>query len=179
MTAKAVLDRTLDSLGCEDPAAVLKELDRLMREALSQDSSDAQLDNGLEIGLCVCTPAQRTLVFAGAGIDLLVTVNGELLTVSGGRQSIGYRRSDRDFVYANSVLSVEDGMAFFLASDGILDQSGGPKGWGFGKQRFHELLKEISRLPAAEQRDAVGRELSAYQGDLPQRDDITVVGFRL
>jgi serine phosphatase RsbU (regulator of sigma subunit) len=179
MTAKAVLDRTIDALGCEDPAAVLKELDKLMREALSQDSSESQLDNGLEIGLCVCTPAQRSLVFAGAGIDLLVAVNGELRTVPGGRQSIGYRRSDRDFVYANTVLPVEDGMAFFLASDGILDQSGGPKGWGFGKQRFHGLLREISRLPAAEQRAAVGRELSAYQGELPQRDDITVIGFRL
>lgn len=179
MTAKAVIDRAIDALGCGSPADLLKELDRLMRETLQQGSADARFDNGLEIGLCVCSPEQRRIAFAGAGIDLIYSCDGELTTVPGARQSIGYRRTDRNFSYPTTIVSVSEGMTCYLASDGILDQSGGAKGWGFGKKRFGELLEKISRLPAAEQLQAIEQELSRYQGNRPQRDDITVLGFRL
>jgi len=179
MTAKAVLDRIIGAAGCRDPAALLKELDGLMREALSRDDGETRIDNGMEIGLCLCTPAQGRIVFAGAGIDLFLTVDGVASIVPGARQAVGYRRSDRDFIYTNTVIEAGDGMTFYLASDGILDQPGGPKGWGFGRQRFRELIGGLSRLPCREQADAVRSGLSAYRGDLAQRDDITVIGFRL
>jgi phosphoserine phosphatase RsbU/P len=179
MTAKALMDRAIDTLGCDNPSELLKELDRLIRETLNQGSSEAQFDNGLEIGLCVYIPGQHELVFAGAGIDLLYTSNGKLANVPAARQSIGYRRTDKTFVYTTTAVSIQQEMTFFLASDGILDQSGGAKGWGFGKKRFLELLERISGLPSTEQLQAIEKELSDYQGDLPQRDDITVLGFKL
>lgn len=179
MMAKALMDRALDAPGCDDPAALLKELDRLLRETLHQGSHDARFDNGLELGLCVCTPGQRKLLFAGAGIDLHYSFKGEMITVPGARQSIGYRRTTTDFTYPTTVVNVQEGMTFFLSSDGILDQSGGNKGWGFGKKRLRELLIRISEQPATEQLQAIEKELAEYQGDLPQRDDITVLGFRL
>lgn len=179
MTAKALIDRSVDTRGCGDPAELLRELDRLMRETLHQSSADVTIDSGLEIGLCVCTPARRLLVFAGAGIDLVYTAGGTTKTVPGSRQSIGYRRSDRDFVYPTTVIDIGDDMAFFLASDGILDQAGGAKGWGFGKIRFEKLVDRISRLPSSEWPREMEKEIADYQGDRPQRDDITVLGFTL
>jgi serine phosphatase RsbU (regulator of sigma subunit) len=70
-------------------------------------------------------------------------------------------------------------MQFYLISDGILDQSGGNKGWGFGRKRFTNLVATLAGLPASEQLDIMESELSSYQGDRPQRDDITAVGFRI
>jgi len=179
MTAKALLDRAVDTKGCGDPADLLRELDRLLRETLHQDAADVPIDSGLEIGLCLCAPARRRLVFAGAGIDLVYTAGGTAATVPGARQSIGYRRWDRDFVYPATGIDIQDDTAFFLASDGILDQAGGAKGWGFGKVRFAKLVERISRLPAPEWRGEMEKEIAQYQGDRPQRDDITVLGFRL
>jgi serine phosphatase RsbU (regulator of sigma subunit) len=179
MTAKALIDRSIDALGCDSPADLMKELDRLMRETLNQGSNDTQFDNGLEIGLCVCIPGKKKLIFAGAGIDLAYTSGGHLTTIRGARQAIGYRRTKSNFVYPATPVAVEEGMSFFLASDGILDQSGGAKGWGFGKKRFQELLERISGLPSAEQLQEIETELADYQADLSQRDDITVLGFKL
>ncbi len=179
MTAKALLDRAIDTLGGENPAALLKELDKLLRETLHQGSHDARFDNGLEIGLCVCSPGQNTLLFAGAGIDLLYTFEAESTTIKGARQAIGYRRTKKDFIYPTTAIPIRKGMNFFLASDGILDQSGGAKGWGFGKKRYRALLERISGLPSTEQLSAIEKEISEYQGNLPQRDDITLLGFRL
>jgi serine phosphatase RsbU (regulator of sigma subunit) len=67
---------------------------------------------------------------------------------------------------------------FYQASDGLLAQAGGTRGGGFGRRRFVELLARIGGLPADGQRAAVEQALAQYQGDHPQRDDITVIGFR-
>ncbi|EKD35199.1 MAG: hypothetical protein ACD_75C02006G0005, partial [uncultured bacterium] len=64
-------------------------------------------------------------------------------------------------------------------SDGILDQAGGQQGWGFGRRRFGRLIGSIAGLRAMEQEAAIQQELARYQGTYPQRDDITVVGFRV
>ena len=46
-----------------------------------------------------------------------------------------------------------------------------------GRQRFAEMIARHAALPLGEQEAAFRAELRSYQGDLPQRDDITVLGF--
>jgi len=179
MTAKAVLDNLLEVTDNSDPAAVLQQFNRRIRQALHPAEGDVTIDNGLEIGLCRILPERRELVFAGARINLLAVTAGELVCHPGDRQAIGYRRSAADFAYTSHRLELAPGTALYLASDGILDQAGGPKGWGFGNRRYRALLTRIAPLPAAQQLAAIEAELAAYQGDYPQRDDITVVGFKL
>ncbi len=177
MTANAVLGHVLDTIVHDDPAAILGELNRLMRAALHHEAGATAFDNGLEIGLCWCAPAQRRLVFAGARIDLHRVSRDRVEKVSGDRHSIGYRSSDTSFIYTNHAIALEEGMLFCLTSDGILDQSGGARGWGFGRKRFGALLATLAPLPAADRKTAVEQALAGYQGDYPQRDDITVIGF--
>lgn len=179
MTAKVLLDRAIDALGYEKPAEVLKEFDRLMRGTLHQGAGDAHFDNGLALGLCVCYPERNQLFFSGAGIDLLYTCDEQTNSIPGSRHAIGYRRIDENGDYPSTLVPLRDGMTFFLASDGILDQPGGAKGWGYGRKRLMELLQRISRRTAAEQLQAIEEELADYQRDLSQRDDITLLGFRL
>lgn len=179
MTAKAVLDRILDSAPHADPAEVLREYNRLLKETLHQGKNDTLVDNGLEIGLCRWIPGQDGMLFAGARIDLLSVSEGRLEKIAGDKQAIGYQRSDIHFSYTNHTIPRVKGTPFYLASDGILDQAGGEKGWGFGRRRLHHLLEKISRLPAEEQKTAIEQKLALYQGKTPQRDDITVIGFRL
>jgi sigma-B regulation protein RsbU (phosphoserine phosphatase) len=179
MTANAVFNHVLDTIQNDDPAAILKEFNRLMRETLHHGTAETPIDNGLEIGLCWCVPAERKIIFAGARMDLLLVNHGKTERIAGDRQPIGYRRSDTAFTYANHAILLDEDVTCYLSSDGILDQSGGPRGWGFGRKRFNELLATVSQLPAADRRTAIEQALSSYKGDNPQRDDITVVGFRL
>ena len=180
MTAKAVLDRVLDEAQQTDPAAILKDYNRLMRDTLHHEKHGvAAIDNGLEIGLCLLAPAEGQLVFAGAKIDLFVETAGSVETIVGDKQAIGYRRSDVDFAYNSHILPLREGTTVYLTSDGLLDQAGEQKGWGFGKKRLNELLSSVAERPAAERKAAIAAELARYQGDTPQRDDITIIGFTL
>ena len=178
MTAKAVLDNLLEEVESADPATILGMFNRRFRQALHSDKVEGTFDNGLEMGLCRWLPGPRRLVFAGARISLLTGAGGALAVYPGDRQAIGYRRSAADFRYTNHQLELAAGTTCYLASDGILDQSGGARGWGLGNRRFRTLLESIAALPAAQQLAAIEAALAAYQGDFPQRDDITVIGFR-
>jgi serine phosphatase RsbU (regulator of sigma subunit) len=68
---------------------------------------------------------------------------------------------------------------YYLLSDGLLDQAGGRDGHSFGNQRFRDWILQHAHLPLAEQRKRLIETLDGYRGDYPQRDDITVLAFRL
>jgi serine phosphatase RsbU (regulator of sigma subunit) len=95
--------------------------------------------------------------------------------VRGGRRAIGHKRAP---AFANATLPLDPRVTFYLTTDGLPDQAGGEKGYGFGHDRLAILLTRVSGLPFAEQRVAFEAALAEYQGGLPQRDDITVLGFR-
>ncbi len=179
MTANAVLSHIIDTGEAKDPAAIIENLNEQFHATLHRDSKDSLIDYGLDIGLCRFNSVDNTLTFSGARIDLHYVVNGEVQTISGQRRSIGYRRKDRQLLLENKTVEISGDICFYLTTDGILDQSGGRQGWGFGRRRFKQLILSAAPLPFAEQEETMRKELASYQGDYPQRDDITVVGFRL
>lgn len=178
MTANAVLSNIVAG-GADDPAAIIEALNQQFYATLHRDSDDEDIDYGLDIGLCRLKTAENLLFFSGARIDLHYVVGGEVRTIGGQRKSIGYRRSDRQLRWQNHPVTITGDCQFYLTSDGILDQSGGDKGWGFGRHRFERLISSIAGLPAKARHERLRDELARYQGDYPQRDDITVIGFRL
>ena len=97
--------------------------------------------------------------------------------VKGDKQSIGYKSSDINYTYASHVINLETDMRFYMTTDGLLDQGGGPKGFPFGKRRFREFLVEHRDKTLEEQRDSLKRKIGKYQGNEEQRDDVTVLGF--
>lgn len=76
-------------------------------------------------------------------------------------------------------LALDPAKTYYLATDGYLDQAGGELGYGFGNSRFANLLRELAGLPLSEQAQAFDDALERYRGELPQRDDITILSFRV
>lgn len=179
MTANAVLSNIISSGEADNPATIIENLNRQFHETLHRNSGDRLIDYGLDIGLCHFKNSQNTLMYSGARIDLHYVVGREMQTIGGQRKSIGYRRSDRHLRLENHVVEISGEMCFYMASDGILDQSGGAKGWGLGRRKFGGMIKRAANLPATAQKEQIRQELAEYQGVYPQRDDITVIGFRL
>ncbi len=67
--------------------------------------------------------------------------------------------------------------SFYMTTDGLIDQIGGPRGRSFGKMRFQQLLKKYQGHSMQIQAEAVREELAKYQGEQIRRDDLTVLGF--
>jgi serine phosphatase RsbU (regulator of sigma subunit) len=93
----------------------------------------------------------------------------------GARRALGDKRQGD---YHNQQIALQPGRTFYLCTDGFLDQAGGERGFGFGNSRFADMLRRHASLPLNEQSAAFSDTLAAYQGDYPQRDDITMLCFR-
>lgn len=179
MLASSGLKRTVVDEGCYDPALILKRLNNIVKTVLQQDRSYATSDDGLDAAVCVIDRQEQVLTFAGARVPLISVQQDKMHVIKGNKQSLGYRRSKLDFEFTNHTVVLKPDMTFYLATDGIEDQLGGPENKRFGVKHLRQTLLSHAQAPLAEQRERLIQTLTAYKGSHEQQDDITVVGFRV
>lgn len=183
MIAHSALEVAIDAIGLSDPAALLKAVDMRVRSALQTKPEYSAVATHMDAGLVYVDFAGGNIVFAGAKVSLYWCEGDEVGEIKGDRYTLGGKHVTK-FVNKSAPLRVgstpNTGAArtFYLTTDGLLDQAGGKKGFSFGATRFTGLMKRYAHLPLKDQRSAFADELEQYQGDLDQRDDITLLGFR-
>ncbi|WP_322029452.1 SpoIIE family protein phosphatase [Paraburkholderia sp. J76] len=176
MLAFAAIDQAIDSVQGHDPAAILRNTDTAMRAMLGRDQFNKALATSMDAGLVRIDRKRCRLIFSGARISLFASDGNEVREYKGGRRAIGDRRQGE---YSDIEVPLQDGWTFYLCTDGFLDQAGGEHGFGFGINRFTEMLRSYANRPLDEQAGMFSTLLAEYQGELPQRDDITVLSFRI
>ena len=184
LIASSILTQSLNRHGPHDPAVLMREVNRGMKQALGQRSAADRLsesDEGMDAAFLWFDAAARTLTCASARMPLFVLNDGEddAQLVDGERVGLGYVGTDRDMQWQNRTLTLAPGTMMFCATDGLADQIGGPKNIAYGKQRLREALRRHRQLPMAALGDALMAELRAYQGPHRRRDDLACFGFRL
>ena len=178
LIANGALEIALNNTEAGDCATLISNMNIRIKTVLSQDRSETLSDDGLEIGVCYITPELDKIHFAGARMSLMILENGEITELKGDKSSIGYKAVTYDAAFTNHVLEALD-KQFYLLSDGIPDQPGGPKRRGFGKKRFKNILTQKDNTSLIEQRDILYDEFKRYQGEEARRDDVSVIGFSL
>lgn len=74
---------------------------------------------------------------------------------------------------------VGGGFTFYLFTDGLADQFGGPKKKKFMYKRLKENISAIHNLSLTEQEKALTVAFKDWKGTIDQVDDITVIGIRV
>ena len=67
---------------------------------------------------------------------------------------------------------------FYLYTDGITDQVGGPNNRLIGKRRVHDILTQNVGLSLDAQKEALFEHLRQWRGDQHRRDDMTFLAFK-
>ncbi len=176
--AASALDRTLRHHDHDDPAVVLATLNRLVKSALRQDETGGGSNDGMDGAVCVLDPQARTVTFAGAAMPLVVAGSNGVRTWRGDRMSLGYAESPADYRFTTHRIAYEPGDAFYLFTDGVSDQIGGPNRRLLGRKRLTAILADLAGRDLASQRDLLFRHLAEWRGPERQRDDMTFVAFR-
>lgn len=179
MTANSVLNHIAYNICNNDPAKILQELNRMIHHTLNQDSPTALSDDGLDIGLCFVNFDEKKLIYAGAKLSLFYCTEQNIIEIKGSRQSIGYKRSKQDYQYTNHEIRLAGNEVFYITTDGYLHQNGEKDDRKFGKERFKEMIRKNHKKPLSMQKELIETTLVKYMGKEPQRDDITVTGFKL
>lgn len=175
MLARAAIDHALRQAGPRSPAEILTETDRAMRTMLEGSAISREIAVNMDAGMVYVDRKEKRLRFAGAKVSLYRAGPDAVEETVGDRRALVDRKTIR---YKDHDLDLRADSTYYLTTDGFLDQAGGETGFGFGKKRFAAMLMENAGLPLEAQLAAFESTLAAYQGDRPQRDDITVLSFR-
>jgi len=100
-----------------------------------------------------------------------------LVEIKADKQPIG--KSDHSKPFTTHEITLQEGMLFYLFTDGYADQFGGPKGKKFKYKQLEELLLDISTKDMTTQQHILLDQLSKWKGDLEQIDDVCVIGVRV
>ena len=126
------------------------------------------------------TNIAQKIIFAGAHNPFWMIRNDEFIEIKGDSQPVGNYAEMKPF--NQHEISVEKGDMVYLFSDGYLDQFGGPNtdvgGKKYKRGKFRKLILDLKDLPMQSQKEKLAQEINEWQGDLPQTDDIVVIGLK-
>lgn len=184
LLATSALRQALELHGPRDPARVMGEVNRGMKQVLGQHAAAAQLsesDDGMDACFLWFDHASSRLTCANARMPLLTLMPGAdaVQVLDGERTGLGYVDTPDNMQWNNRHVQLAAGAIVMTATDGIIDQIGGPRNIAFGKQRLRKALLAHQSLPMRELGQQIMAEQNAYQGHQRRRDDLTLFSFRL
>ena len=160
---------------------ILKELNSEIVRVLDQQSG-GEIQDGMDIALCVVDKENSKLVFSGArngitivGKNRVEKIDADLFSV-GGSFTNRSKKLSRDFMSHEILLEKEDWV--FMYTDGFYDQLGGNSIRSLGLNKFENILSSATKI-SSERDKFLEKKFSDWKGKLPQIDDVLIIGFKL
>jgi serine phosphatase RsbU (regulator of sigma subunit) len=195
------LDEIVNKSSIQRADLILKELRIHVTNSLKQIGEEDEAKDGMDIALLMFDFTAGKVEFSGAynpcfkirkltEYEVEKEKRGDLIkeegsmsngkymleTVYSSKMPIGISaRMNEDFILHQ--WDIEKGVSYYLFSDGYVDQFGS-NGKKFMKKNFKKLLLDIQEYPMLKQKDILEETLKQWMGDLPQIDDILVIGLR-
>jgi ligand-binding sensor domain-containing protein/serine phosphatase RsbU (regulator of sigma subunit) len=175
-----LINQTIKDHPGVSPDKFLHYLEESLGEALmlkKDGEAGSQTNDGMDIALIMIDPASQTLGFAGAMRPLYYIRDGELQELRGARFPIGGTQYGEK-VFELHTVPIQKGDVYYITSDGLVDQFGGPNGRKFTPTKLKKILLEVKDAPLAEQALKVEQTLEEWMVGFEQLDDLMLVGVR-
>jgi PAS domain S-box-containing protein len=176
---REIIGRINQSTEEVSPAKILQHFNGVMKKLLKQEDMDAVSDSGFDGGIVYINKKSKILRFAGAQTPFIYIEDNEVKFIKGDRHSIGYRKSKDSYEFRDHTVKCSSEIHGYLTTDGYIDQTGGEKGFMFGKKRLLKLIDEHQDKPLDRQKTIFIESLQHYQGEYSRKDDITLMSFRV
>lgn len=178
MAVNSILNHIVGGICHNDPALILEEMDKLLKQDLRRDQNEESIHDGLDAGILFIAN-NSSVLYSGAQIPLWVSNADGVIQIRGDRHSIGSDRINKEKKFTNEKIEYSEGMTLYMATDGLKDQLGGMYKLPFGKSRVLSLLSSINNMSMEEQRKELWAAYTAYTQDEIRRDDVAMIGIRI
>lgn len=176
IVTKTVIQSIVTDEIFDNPAQIMKELNKHIQLTMKQDNPASKSDAGFDGGILYYNKKQKKIKYSGAKTPLFYIQNDELNSYKGDRQSIGYKKSNIDFEFTNFELDVDCDSYLYITTDGFIDQNGGEEGFPLGKKKFQRHIIENYKESFNKQKRHFTRNLLEFQGEHERDDDVTFFG---
>jgi serine phosphatase RsbU (regulator of sigma subunit) len=160
-----------------DPGDILLKLNSELNKALGQ-TGDSSTQDGMDIGLFTINIDTNESYYSGAFRNLFIVKDGELREYKGNKFHIGGFSRRKNKIFTTHQVEFEKSCNYYLSTDGFTDQVG-TNSRKFGTKQLKNELKQICTLDFTNQKSHLELQLDKHMGDQDQRDDITIIGFRI
>ncbi|HBS88671.1 MAG: hypothetical protein A2W91_18695 [Bacteroidetes bacterium GWF2_38_335] len=157
---------------------ILNKLRNQVIKALHQSEKEVGTDDGMDISLCIINQEEKSMEYAGANNPLWLFRKDEVIEYAPDKIPVGIYKKDIESYTLHKIQLLENDMVY-LFSDGFADQFGGDGKRKLMKSGFKNILQKIHNQPTDIQRDVLWTFYSNWKGNLPQVDDILVIGIRI
>lgn len=169
---------TENKLRTDNLLAIVHEM---LQQTLHQGNKNTVSD-GMDVAVIQHYPKEKKVYFSGAKNPLLVQRGDTLEQIKGDRIALGgskHTRQERKFTVHE--IKIEEPTWFYMYSDGLQDQFGGPQNRKLGKKRLMSLLNEHLNESEEKQLEKLRDYLQAWQtqSQEPQTDDQLLIGVRV
>ncbi len=178
MLGVAYLNEIVNRMDDVDASELLNQLREYVIHSLRQKETEGETKDGMDMALCIIDTKQQTLQFAGANNPLYLLHNDIITETKGDKMPIGIHARDNQ-PFTNHAINLISGDAIYLFSDGYADQFGGPEGKKFKYKPFKDLLIKNNYLSMEEQKKVLDEMFLKWKGELPQVDDVVVIGIKV
>jgi serine phosphatase RsbU (regulator of sigma subunit)/tetratricopeptide (TPR) repeat protein len=180
MIGSSLLNQVVMEKGTHDPAKILEEINHGIIKSLRQ--ADTTNTDGMDVVFCTIEPSEFdgrfTVKFCGAKNSLYYVSGGEFYEIKGDRKSIGGIQKEGGKKFNTQTIQVKKGDILYLTTDGFVDTANEERK-RYGTIRFKEVLLKNWDKSLSAQKDALLLSLREFQGNTPQRDDVTFVAIKV
>jgi tetratricopeptide (TPR) repeat protein len=169
------LNRALKEFKIMETGKILDKTRDLVLETFEKSTSEVK--DGMDISLLCVDHQNKKVYWSGANNPLWYIQDNELKEIKANKQPIG--KTDNPTPFTTHNIDYRENTTFYLFTDGLADQFGGPKGKKFKYKQFSDLLVEHNGKAPAEISAIIDQKFEEWRGPLEQVDDVCVIGVRL
>lgn len=182
MMVISILDGIVDENSCQDTKNIIYKLDRQLSSILNSNKreGDAYIKHGLDLIVLFIDRQHKTIKLSSANMNLfLVKPLNSVDVIRGQRLFIGDGKLTDKSKVKSVYLKYSPKCYYYMATDGLFEQIGGKKHLPYGYSRFKNLIFDHSAQGTEKAVNAVLKDFGEHMRGEIQRDDITLIGFRL
>ncbi len=169
------LNRSVKEFKYTTPGSILDKTRELVIETFEKSASE--IKDGMDVSLLCIDIQNKKVSWSGANNPLWYIQDNKLIEIKANKQPIG--KTDLVQPFTTHDIEYKEDTTFFLFTDGLADQFGGPKGKKFKYKQFQELLISINDKTMQEQSLLIDKEFENWRKDLEQVDDVCVIGIKI
>lgn len=163
----------------DNPGSVLDRMREFVKSTLVKSYDGFGINDGMDMTICCVDRTAMTMRYAIANQKMYVVRKGEVIKLTGDKMPVGRSYMERDH-FQTFTIDLEEGDMLYLFSDGIQDQFGGEFEKKFNISNLVAMLVTAAGMDSADQQcQFVDQTISAWRGNYPQVDDMTLVGIRV
>lgn len=163
-----------------EPDAILKMVNKRIKQSLRQDNKEGSTKDGMEIALLKVNTQNKIIKYSGANRFLWIirADSNEVEEIKPTKAGIGGHTDDSQ-EFALHEIQFNTGDRLYMSTDGYGDQFGGKEGKKLMTKNFKHFLISIKDLPIDEQAEHLKSNINKWMGNHEQVDDILVIGIKM